>query len=101
MPLRRFALLWVVQNVSALWIVEQDLWDAVKTRQQIVKHSPKQSGENGIWVRRRARYVLSGLTRWCVAAAFRRATDAAGIARQVKLVAGERNQLYLLLRAAA
>ena len=60
MPLRRFALLWVVQKVSALWIVEQDLWDAVKTRQQTAKHNPKQSGENGIWVRRRARYTVYG-----------------------------------------
>jgi site-specific DNA recombinase len=35
----------------------------VKTRQQMVKHSAETSGENGIWERRRARYLLSGLTR--------------------------------------
>jgi hypothetical protein len=44
-------------------MIELGLWDAVKTRQQAVKHSPEQSGENGVWERRRARYLLSGLTR--------------------------------------
>jgi site-specific DNA recombinase len=54
---------WIVQEVPELRIVELDLWDAVKTRQQALKHSPEQSGENSIWERRRARYLLSGLTR--------------------------------------
>jgi len=54
---------WVVREVPELRIVPQDLWNAVKTRQRMMKHSSETSGENGIWERRRARYLLSGLAR--------------------------------------
>ena len=54
---------WIVQEVPELRMVDLGLWDAVKMRQQTVKHNPEQSGENGVWERRRARYLLSGLTR--------------------------------------
>jgi len=54
---------WVVQEVPELRIVPQDLWNAVKTRQRMVKHSSEAGGENRIWERRRARYLLSGLAR--------------------------------------
>jgi DNA invertase Pin-like site-specific DNA recombinase len=54
---------WVVQEVPELRIVEQDLWDAVKARQRLVKQNAETSEENAIWERRRARYLLSGLTR--------------------------------------
>ncbi len=54
---------WVIQDVPELRIIDQDLWDAVKTRQQAVKQNTETGGENGIWERRRARYLLSGLTR--------------------------------------
>lgn len=54
---------WVVQEVSELRIVEQDLWDAVKARQRMVKQNVETREENNVWERRRARYLLSGLTR--------------------------------------
>jgi site-specific DNA recombinase len=54
---------WVVKEVPELRIVEKDLWDAVKSRQRMVKQDAETGEENGIWERRRARYLLSGLTR--------------------------------------
>jgi site-specific DNA recombinase len=54
---------WVIQEVPELRIVEEELWDAVKARQRVVKQNTETGEENGIWERRRARYLLSGLTR--------------------------------------
>jgi site-specific DNA recombinase len=54
---------WVIREVPELLIVEQNLWDAVKARQRMVKQNAETGEENGIWERRRARYLLSGLTR--------------------------------------
>jgi site-specific DNA recombinase len=54
---------WVIREVPELRIVEQNLWDAVKARQRMVKQNAETGEENGIWERRRARYLLSGLTR--------------------------------------
>jgi hypothetical protein len=54
---------WVIQDVPELRIIDQDLWDAVKVRQQTVNQNPETGEENGIWERRRARYLPSGLTR--------------------------------------
>lgn len=53
----------MIQDVPDLRIVEQDLWSAVKARQRAVKLNPETGGENTIRERRRARYLLSGLTR--------------------------------------
>ena len=54
---------WVIREVPELRIVEQNLWDVVKARQRMVKQNAETGEENGIWERRRARYLLSGLTR--------------------------------------
>jgi site-specific DNA recombinase len=54
---------WVIREVPELRIVEQNLWDAVKARQRMVKQNAETGEQNGIWERRRARYLLSGLTR--------------------------------------
>jgi site-specific DNA recombinase len=54
---------WVVREVPELRIVGQDLWDAVKVRQRMVKQNVETGKENDVWERRRARYLLSGLTR--------------------------------------
>ena len=54
---------WVIQEIPELRIVDQELWDAVKARQRAVKQNAETGEENGIWERRRARYLLSGLTR--------------------------------------
>ncbi|MHC4433960.1 MAG: recombinase family protein, partial [Planctomycetota bacterium] len=50
---------WVVQDVPDLRIVDQDLWDRVKARQGSLRI--KQSTKDGMWDRRRPRYLLSGL----------------------------------------
>lgn len=54
---------WIIQEAPELRIVEQELWDAAKARQQTVKQNTETGKANGIWERRRARYLLSGLTR--------------------------------------
>lgn len=54
---------WVTQDVPELRIIEQKLWDDVKARQKAVKQNAQTGEQNGIWERRRARYLLSGLTR--------------------------------------
>jgi site-specific DNA recombinase len=54
---------WIIQKVPELRIIEQDLWDAAKARQRMVKQNAETGQENGIWERRRPRYLLSGLTR--------------------------------------
>ena len=50
---------WVVHDVPDLRIVDQDLWDRVKARQGGLR--VKTSTREGMWDRRRPRYLLSGL----------------------------------------
>jgi site-specific DNA recombinase len=50
---------WVVHDVPDLRIVDQDLWDRVKTRQGALR--VKTNTREGMWDRRRPRYLLSGL----------------------------------------
>jgi site-specific DNA recombinase len=54
---------WVVQEVPELRIVDQDLWEKVKARQQ--RTNKDQSGAKGFVFRerRRVKYLFSGLTR--------------------------------------
>ncbi len=54
---------WIIQEAPDFRIVEQELWDAAKVRQQSIKQNTETGEANGIWERRRARYLLSGLTR--------------------------------------
>ncbi|MEQ8395858.1 recombinase family protein [Thalassobaculum sp.] len=54
---------WVIQEVSALRVVEQPLWDRVKARQQAMAMEPKEPGANPLVDRRRPRYLLAGLVK--------------------------------------
>ena len=56
---------WVIQDVPDLCIVELDLWQAVKARQQQVRHGSTGAadGLQPVWDRRRPRYLFSGLMR--------------------------------------
>lgn len=54
---------WVTQDVPDLRIVEQDLWDAVKTRQKSLTFSTGSKTANPMGERRRPGYLLSGLVR--------------------------------------
>jgi hypothetical protein len=52
---------WIVQNVAALRIIDQDLWERVKTRQGALKISRSVGDGPGYWDRRRPRYLFTGL----------------------------------------
>lgn len=56
---------WITKDVPEMRLVQQDLWERVKTRQGDLKASSSASkqkkGEAGYWDRRRPRYLLSGL----------------------------------------
>ncbi len=52
---------WIIQDVSELRIIDQDLWDAVKTRQRTLTYEPPAPGENPLNERRRPKYLFAGL----------------------------------------
>ena len=56
---------WIVQDVPALRIVDDDLWQAVKTRQGSIRASDRVANARAtrFWERRRSRHLLSGLVR--------------------------------------
>ncbi|MBB2198800.1 recombinase family protein [Gluconacetobacter sp. 1c LMG 22058] len=54
---------WVIQDVPELRIVEQDLWDAVKTRQAETTFSQPERGNEALNERRRPRHLFAGLIR--------------------------------------
>jgi site-specific DNA recombinase len=56
---------WIVQDVPALRIVDDDLWQAVKTRQGSIRASDgvAKARATRFWERRRSRHLLSGLVR--------------------------------------
>jgi hypothetical protein len=55
--------LWILQEVPALRIVEDDVWDAVKARQGAIRESDRVANARAtrFWERRRSRHLLSGL----------------------------------------
>ena len=53
---------WAVTEVPELRIADDDLWEAVKRRQELLDaHAKPKTGERGFWDRRRPRHLLSGL----------------------------------------
>ena len=52
---------WVVQEVSDLRIVDQDLWDAVKKRQKSLSFDTSPTGSNPMNDRRRPKHLFAGL----------------------------------------
>ena len=53
---------WIVRDVPELRIMEQELWDAVKARQQAVRTGRVTHQDNHFRDRRRPKYLFSGLT---------------------------------------
>jgi DNA invertase Pin-like site-specific DNA recombinase len=56
---------WIVQEVPELRIIPQDLWDAVKERQQLLKRTTRPDlGDRPFWAaRQRPRFLITGLTK--------------------------------------
>ena len=55
---------WIVEDVPLLRIVPQDLWDAVKQRQQMLKRDTRPDArEKPFWARQRPRFLVSGLAK--------------------------------------
>jgi site-specific DNA recombinase len=54
---------WIVQDVAALRIIDQALWESVKTRQGALEAGRGSGGAPGYWDRRRPRYLFTGLMR--------------------------------------
>ena len=52
---------WVIQDVRGLRIVDQDLWEQVKARQEAMAIGPQERSANPLVVRRRPKYLLAGL----------------------------------------
>jgi DNA invertase Pin-like site-specific DNA recombinase len=57
---------WVAQDVAGLRIVDQALWERVKTRQGVLEASRTGGETPGYWDRRRPRYLFTGLMRCAV-----------------------------------
>ena len=54
---------WVVQEVPALRIVDQETWDKVKARQHTLAYVPPAPGENTLNERRRPKHLFTGLVK--------------------------------------
>ena len=55
---------WIVEDVPELRIIDEGLWNKVKTRQKAVrKNTRPDSTEQAFWDRRRPRYLFSGLVK--------------------------------------
>ncbi|WP_422368603.1 recombinase family protein [Pelagibius sp.] len=54
---------WIVEDVPELRIVDDDLWQQAKDRQQVIAAQPavQKIKASGFWTRRRARHLLTGL----------------------------------------
>src|SRR5215467_9759710 len=57
---------WVIQDVPQLRIIDQDLWDRAKERQNALAFRPREKDDNAggsMLVRRRPKHLLAGLVR--------------------------------------
>ena len=55
---------WIVQEVPELRIIPQDLWDAVKERQQTLKRNTRPDlGDRPFWALQRPRFLVTGLAK--------------------------------------
>ena len=52
---------WIVKDVPGLRIIDQDLWDKVKERQDAMTGQAVPKSKDGFWDRRRPRYLFSGM----------------------------------------
>ncbi len=54
---------WIVQDVPELRIVDQELWELVKARQQTLAYEAPEPGENTLNERRRPKHLFLGLVK--------------------------------------
>jgi site-specific DNA recombinase len=54
---------WIFHDVPELRIIEQDLWDRIKARQEAIKVERNTGKPNRLHERQRAKYLFSGLTK--------------------------------------
>ena len=54
---------WIFHDVPELRIIEQDLWNRIKARQEAIKVERSTGKPNRLHERQRAKYLFSGLTR--------------------------------------
>lgn len=54
---------WIVQDVPALRIVDQETWDRVKSRQKTLAYVPPTAGENTLNALRRPKHLFTGLVK--------------------------------------
>ncbi|MEO1602825.1 MAG: recombinase family protein, partial [Pseudomonadota bacterium] len=54
---------WIIQEVPELRIIDDALWERVKTRQGAMRASKHADNDPGYWDRRRPRHLFSGLMR--------------------------------------
>ncbi|MER8778886.1 recombinase family protein [Mesorhizobium sp. M0977] len=52
---------WVIQEVPEMRIVDQDVWDNVKARQQTLAYETSEPGKNPLNERRRPKHLFAGL----------------------------------------
>lgn len=52
---------WVIQDVRKLRIIDQDLWEQVKARQEAMAIGPQERSANPLVAKRRPKYLLAGL----------------------------------------
>jgi site-specific DNA recombinase len=52
---------WIIRDVPELRIIDQELWDKAKARQEAMAIGPQEHGANPLVVRRRPKYLLAGL----------------------------------------
>ena len=55
---------WVIQEVPEMCIIDQEVWDAVKARQQSFAYEASEPGENALNERRRPRHLFAGFVKW-------------------------------------
>jgi site-specific DNA recombinase len=55
---------WIVQEVPELRLIPQDIWDAVKERQQSLKRNTRPDlAERPFWAQQRPRFLITGLAK--------------------------------------
>ncbi|RWO24876.1 MAG: recombinase family protein [Mesorhizobium sp.] len=54
---------WVIQEVPEMRIINQEVWDSVKARQQSLAYETSEPGENALNKRRRPKHLFAGLVK--------------------------------------
>ena len=54
---------WVIQEVTEMRIIDQEVWNAVKARQKSLAYEASEPGENALNERRRPKHLFAGLVK--------------------------------------